>query len=282
MQTIRNQVLNGPHGRPILWDANFVADGNPKPGVLFVHGFKGFKDWGCWSMVGEQMALDGFVFFKFNLSHNGTTLDDPLSFGDLEAFGQNNYSKELDDIGAMIDLIRSGESGISSLELNSSKIHLVGHSRGGGMVLLKAAEDPRVHSLSTWASISAVDRGWTEDLVSQWRELGVLHIMNGRTKQQMPLYYQLYQDVQLNKGRLNISERVKVLNQALLVVHGKQDPAVKYEEALDLTNWKPDAELLSIEGGDHVFGARHEWDKKHLPSDLQKVVKATSEFFKRT
>ena len=38
------------------------------------------------------------MFVKFNFSHNGTTLESPSDFKDLESFGNNNFSKELYDL----------------------------------------------------------------------------------------------------------------------------------------------------------------------------------------
>ena len=34
------------HNRMFMMDLRWENDGKPKPIVLFVHGFKGFKDWG--------------------------------------------------------------------------------------------------------------------------------------------------------------------------------------------------------------------------------------------
>ncbi|WP_435524823.1 hypothetical protein [Chryseobacterium indoltheticum] len=42
---------------------------------------------------------------KFNFSHNGTTVEDPENFADLEAFGNNNYSKELSDLGVLSTIL---------------------------------------------------------------------------------------------------------------------------------------------------------------------------------
>jgi len=38
---------------------------------VYVHGFKGFKDWGFVPYIGETFASKGFAFLTFNFSHNG-------------------------------------------------------------------------------------------------------------------------------------------------------------------------------------------------------------------
>ena len=94
----KNIALNGSANRKFLLDVFYLQNGEKKPVVIFCHGFKGFKDWGHFNLVGERFAEEGCVFVKFNFSHNGTTPEDPLNFTDLKAFGNNNFSKELEDL----------------------------------------------------------------------------------------------------------------------------------------------------------------------------------------
>ena len=54
--------------------------------------------------MAKEFAKDGFCFIKFNFSHNGGTVEQPIDFPDLEAFGNNNYTKELDDLESVIRL----------------------------------------------------------------------------------------------------------------------------------------------------------------------------------
>ena len=69
------------------------------------------------------------MFVKFNFSHNGTTLENPSDFKDLESFGNNNFSKELYDLDKVISWICS--------KFKCPEITLLGHSRGGGISMLK-------------------------------------------------------------------------------------------------------------------------------------------------
>ena len=103
MLQLTNILIPGSKEKPILLDCFFKEDGEAKPIIIFSHGFKGFKDWGHFNFMAKQFAEAGFVFIKFNFSHNGTTPEDPTSFGDLEAFGNNNYTIELDDLKKVMD-----------------------------------------------------------------------------------------------------------------------------------------------------------------------------------
>ena len=94
----KNLILNRKKQKPILWDAFFNPPKTPKPLVVFCHGYKGFKDWGSWDVVAEAFKNKNYFFVKFNFSHNGGTIENPMDFPDLEAFSENNYSKELQDL----------------------------------------------------------------------------------------------------------------------------------------------------------------------------------------
>ena len=90
--------LNSNTGKPFLFDISYIKNTKKKPLIIFVHGFKGFKDWGFFNLMSNWFTEQGFVFLKMNFSFNGTTPDSPLDFVDLNAFGKNNFSKELLDI----------------------------------------------------------------------------------------------------------------------------------------------------------------------------------------
>ena len=105
MKIIKNIRINGKYNKPILTDIFFKESNQLKSIIIFCHGYKGFKDWGAWNLMAETFANAGFFFVKFNFSHNGGTVEQPTDFPDLEAFGNNNYSKELDDLGNVIDWV---------------------------------------------------------------------------------------------------------------------------------------------------------------------------------
>ena len=181
MTTLINQILQDDDGRPIVYDVYYNPTHKPKPIVIFCHGYKGFKDWGAWHIVAEAFAKAGFFFLKFNFSHNGGTIEQPIDFPDLEAFAQNNYTKELDDLDRMIDYIATTKRFHD--EAKVSEIALVGHSRGGGIVLIKAEENPMVKKVVTWAAVSDFKARFkmNSDSFEHWRQTGRMYVENGRT-----------------------------------------------------------------------------------------------------
>lgn len=277
MQIIRNEVITGSGARPILLDVFYKEDHQPKAIVLFVHGFKGFKDWGHFDLVARRFAEAGFVFIKFNFSHNGTTPNDPLNFSDLEAFGNNNFTKELDDIKFVMDWVLNNRS--LSEEINPELLFLLGHSRGGGVSILKAGEDPRVKKLATWAAVSDLVNRNKLRTIETWKREGVVYAKNARTGQNMPLYYQFYEDQVLNKERLNINHAVKRLSIPFLIVHGTADKAVDFKDAKELKRSSKQAILMSVEGADHTFGVKHPFTLEQLPENAELVLQKTIRFF---
>src|SRR6187551_3619604 len=91
MKKIKNILITGSGRLPMLVDLFFEDDPGKKTIVIYSHGFNGFKDWGNFDMVAERFAAAGFIFVKFNFSHNGTSVQQPSAFENLQAFGQNNY-----------------------------------------------------------------------------------------------------------------------------------------------------------------------------------------------
>jgi pimeloyl-ACP methyl ester carboxylesterase len=276
---IKNILLTGASTKPITLDLFFKEDTVKRPVVIYAHGFNGFKDWGNFDLVAQQFAAAGFVFLKFNFSHNGTTPSHPDEFLDLEAFGNNNFSKLLTDINLVTDwLCHPGNAYHAAIDRN--QIYLIGHSMGGGICILHAANDNRIKKLITWASISECKTpwgNWPQDKMKEWKTTGVQYYTNSRTQQQLPLYYQLYEDYINNTDRLDIETAIKNLTIPILVCHGTLDTAVPLQKALNLKSWQPAAQLFTVES-DHVFGRTHPWSSDELPAAMQVLVDKSIQF----
>lgn len=279
MKIEQNSIIERFRKKPILIDTFYSEEKAEQPIVIFCHGYKGFKDWGAWNLMAEHIAKAGFCFVKFNFSHNGGTMENPIDFSDLEAFGNNNYTKELDDLDTVINWVQVHFENNSYI--NTKAICLIGHSRGGGIAILKAFEDQRVNKLITLASVSNFgSRTSTIGDLEEWKKSGVKYVLNGRTKQQMPHYYQFYEDFKANEKRLHIESAERRLKIPHLIIHGSQDTSVNISEAEALKRWKPESQLKIIEGADHVFNTKHPWDKNELSDELKSVVQSVINFIK--
>ena len=277
MEKQNNISIQGKHSKPILLDVFYNKNKSKKPIIIFCHGYKGFKDWGAWNLMAEQFVENNFCFIKFNFSYNGGTVKQPIDFPDLEAFGNNNYTKELDDLDFVINWAESKFSNNSDFDV--SNIILLGHSRGGGIVTIKAEEDLRIKSVINLAGVCDYENRFPKgNAFKVWEKEGVYYVVNGRTKQDMPHYFQFFKDFSKHKERLNIKNAVTNLKIPHLIIHGNADTSVSIEEAYNLHKWNPKSELKIIENADHVFNSKHPWEEKKLPQQLKEVVDIVSVF----
>ena len=118
MITSNNNILIGENGRATLLDYKYEATNQKLPVVVFCHGYKGFKDWGAWSLMGSAFAKAGFLFIKFNYSHNGGTVEEPIDFPDLDAFSKNNYSIEVRETKIVLDWIENTDLPVDKTKIN--------------------------------------------------------------------------------------------------------------------------------------------------------------------
>jgi pimeloyl-ACP methyl ester carboxylesterase len=279
MKIIKNLIVKGKHNKPIVTDIFYKEDHQPKKVVIFCHGYKGFKDWGAWNLMAASFANAGFFFIKFNFSHNGGTPEQPIDFSDLEAFGNNNYSKELDDLGSIIDWVSTNSD--FEKEVNLEDISIIGHSRGGGIVLLKTNEDSRIKNVITLAGVCDFEkRTATIGDLEQWKNEGVKYVLNGRTKQNMPHFYQFYEDFIQNKERLDVQKATENLTIPHLIIHGDNDTSVLINEAESLKKWNPNSQFEIIENANHVFNVSHPWKEKTVSKELAETIRFCVDFLK--
>lgn len=271
----KNIIIPNPETRNFLADAFYPDEDGKFPLVIFAHGYKGYKDWGAWELMCQKIAEAGFYVVKFNFSHDGTTVEKPTEFVDLEAFGNNNFTKELSDYKTVIDYFSNQP------QVDSDKITLMGHSRGGGISFIEAFENEKVTALVSMAGVSHFGyRFPSGDRLEDWEKSGVMFTENKRTNQQMPHYYQFYEDYKANEERFNIQYAAQHLEIPVLVIKAGADETVKDNESELLHQWAKNSELKIIEGASHTFGAREPWDSNDMPEHLSEATNEIISFLK--
>ena len=266
---LTNARYVGSDNRESLYDL-CIPDNSNGQLIIFVHGFMGFKDWGAWHLVQDFFTNKGYAFCKFNLSHNGGTVENGIDFPDELSFGKNTYSFEVDDLVSLTKKISSHFEKVP-------QVHLIGHSRGGATALL-AAKTIGASTLSLWASIaSIVARFPTNEELKRWEEEGIRYIQNSRTQQKLPQNFSLYTDFIKNKEKLDLERACKKLEIAVSIFHGEQDNSVDPSEGVLLAGWT-NTEISMIKDTDHVFGSKHPWVENELPKKLDELCKKTHAF----
>lgn len=279
MEKNRNIIIPSENGRSVVLDAFFKSDGQNLPLIIFLHGFKGFKDWGPFDIVAEHFAKANFAFIKMNFSHNGTSPETPDQFTNLEGFAENNFSRELRDIDHVLHWVFSNEI-LPDQVVDKHNITLIGHSRGGSTAIMKTGEDERIKKLITWSAPNNIESRWEPETLKQWEEDGVIYIENARTGQKLPMNYQIVQDFYNNQKQFDIKTIVENLERPMMVAHGTEDEAVPIEHAMELKKWNPHIKLELLPGTGHTFGAYHPYDSKKLPIDFENLLKSCINFLK--
>jgi pimeloyl-ACP methyl ester carboxylesterase len=271
MITQSNFSLSGADGKLIIGDITFDEKNPNTPIILFVHGFKGFKDWGAHNLVARYFASNGYRYIKFNLSHSGVPVDDPKDVTDMDAFASNTVSKELFDLNAVLDFIEKAYGA-------ATKVNLIGHSRGGGLSIIEASNDLRINKLITWSAIADFNSLWKKEQEAEWKKNGKIFVTNARTKEQMPLNVALLEDLEENAAALNILNAAKRVNIPWLIIHGNDDVNVPFETAQTLSEANPNSRLVKIKGANHVYGATQPYTNETLPPLLFKVCEKVITF----
>jgi len=271
--------IKNKHGNNISIDFRYTesSDGR-KPLVILCHGFKGFKDWGCFPYIMERIAAEGNFAVSFNFSYNGVG-DDEKDQGDftrLDLFAKNTFSRELDDLGSVIKYLIEHKN---EFDYDSDNLTLIGHSRGGGIAILKTAEDKRINRLIVLASVNSFNR-YSEVLKSKWKEAGYFEVLNSRTNQMMRMNYTLVEDLEKNIERLDIQKAIEKINVPTLIIHGTQDITVDYSNGEDLFSRsnKEKTEIVLIDNTGHTFGAVHPY--QGTTEALEKVITLILSFLK--
>ena len=253
-----------------------TKDFKSQPCVIYLHGFKGFKDWGFVPYAGEYFAKNGVSFICFNFSHNGIG-EDKLNFTEFDKFERNTFSLEVSEALEIIQL--AAHTDFFGKDLGG-KLGLIGHSRGGGLAILAGKAAPRIQAVSTWAAVSTFDR-YNKETRQKWRKQGFLEVRNSRTGQTFKLGLDLLDDVEKNaKSRLHILNTVRELDKPLLILHGQEDETIPFFEAEHLNVYSdPSLGILRlIPNAGHTFGAKHPFEGSN-PA-LEELLELSLNFFK--
>ncbi len=249
--------IPGSGGLPIRGDAKLPETGTSLPVVVALHGFKGFRRWGFWAAIAEAVTNAGMAFVGFDTSHNGVGAGG-LDFDEESLFEQNTWGQEEADLASVLTAVRSG--GVPGTDrIDTTRLGLLGHSRGGGQVIVHAASDPGVRATVALAPTATLFR-FPPDILAAGERSGRIPIVNSRTGQTLHVGAAAIAEVSERTDLRDIpASHAARLATPLLVCHGEADPAVATIEGRRLAEAAPEGEFVGFPGADHVLGCRHPW-----------------------
>lgn len=261
-----------PGGAPFRGDVHLPSGGGRAPVVVLCHGFKGFKDWGFMPFLADRLAEAGLAAVRFNFSLNGIDAD-PERFTALDRFARNTLGQEVADLDLVIQRLREGALP-GAERMDRRRLSLFGHSRGGGIALVRALEDVEIRAVATWASVASF---WGGVDPEAWRRDGRLVFRNARTGQDMPVDFAAWEEFDRGRARYDILSRLPTTRAYGLFVHGRADASVPCEASERLARWMGDRGSLHLIGGaDHAFGAVHPF--RGATPALAEAVRVTAAF----
>jgi pimeloyl-ACP methyl ester carboxylesterase len=273
-------AISSTKNLPIKYDLYVPDVTNSLPVIIFLHGFKGFKVWGPFPDACIEMAEHGYAVVAMNFSMNGIG-DNPTEFDRLDLFAQNTLSQEQDDVKCILDAIKNGQISSGKAVLETSRIGMVGHSRGGHTAIVAAANFDEISCLVTWAAVADYNKHWSSGMIKDWESKGYTEILNSRTGQSMRVDKVVYDDARENANTLMAINRIKELYIPICFIHGKDDESVSYKSVNQLYEQCPSNEKkrVIIPHTGHTFGGSHPFEEETLPDSFAELLDITINWF---
>ena len=247
------------------------------PILLIIHGFRGSKNWGFFPTIAEELAQNGSIVISWNMSLNGYS-DNAQYIDQPENFARNTITQEMVDTQSIIDSILQDDRIISG-DMRShwnGDIHVLGHSRGGGIGILISAKNPSIKKLALWNTISRFGR-FTERQKKLWSETGTFPIDETEDGKVIAMNYTYINDLEFHSDEYSPLRAITEVSADILIVHAEQDMTVPIREAHALQEKSHSAHMHSIPQAGHIFGCTHPFTE--MTSSLRDAIDTTTAFF---
>lgn len=274
MELLKLKIEDGYLGI-INADLRYKNNDGAKPAIVFLHGFKGFKDWGFIPQVCKEFANSGAIAVNFDFTLNGI-LDPSVPTYNPEIFRKQTVSRMIDEAAIVITYLITDLNKLLPEQFNG-KIYAVGHSMGAAVLMMAMAKYRlKLQSIALWGGIAHLDRN-TENQKSIWTAQGHTDIKIPKTGQVLPLDLSYLTDKDI-MGDTAILEAIDKINVPALILHGKEDLIAKEQEAKDLKMaFGKKGVLKVIKNTNHTFGITHPF--QNVTPALAEIIEETSHFF---
>ena len=265
MAALRDWILEGRHGLPIIGTTHASVADRPRGSVIIAHGFKGYKDYGFLPVLASALAQRGFIAHRFNFAHSG--MDHGHGDFDPERFRADTWNHQVGDLLTVLEAVTSGELGG-----DPGTVSILGHSRGGNAAILMAgryAGDSRLESLRgvITAGTPAATNRLTPAEESQLRRDGVLPSPSARTGQTLEVGAAWLREQQADPEGHDLATQAGRLRVPLGIIHGIEDDAVSPDEASLIAEAAGERAMMRlIPGANHVFNTPNPADPTADPS----------------
>lgn len=261
MASIKIQFPND-EGEMLAARLELPVNQHPHSYALFAHCFTCSKNLSAIRNISTSLNLSGVAVLRFDFTGLGESEGD---------FVDTNFSSNVEDLVAAAKYLADNYEAPSLL---------VGHSLGGAAVLCAANQLPEVKAVATIGAPFDPEHvsHLLGDSIEEIEAKGVAVVnIGGRPFQ---VKKQFLEDIRSN----NISEKIKNLKKALLIMHSPQDSTVNIDNAARLyTTAKHPKSFISLDGADHLLSNKIDaqyvgdsiacWVKRYLALPAQEKLR---------
>ena len=247
-------IVTGAHGE-LIHGTTHLPSSKQQAVALIAHGFKGYKDYGMFPWLANQLVSVGITTHRFNFSHSGM-LNGAGDFERPDLFMQDTWNKQVEDLNVLS----------STFCQKGLPFYLIGHSRGGASCLLSVGRGniipDKIISLSAPSTCLSLSLGEQKQLLSD----GFLNSPSSRTGQLLQVGVNYLQEQLDSPSKHNLLHLVTKIKIPILVVHGDSDTSVPIEHGKAIANAANESLFAPIGGGNHIFNTPNPFTEFGTPS----------------
>ncbi|XP_044462941.1 uncharacterized protein LOC123193922 isoform X2 [Mangifera indica] len=205
--------------------------------VIVCHGFRSTKEDTTMVNLAVALANEGISAFRFDFAGNGESEG---------SFAYANYWREADDLHAVIQHFCGANRVISAI---------LGHSKGGGVVLLYAS---KYHDIQSVVNISGrydmrggIEERLGKDIMERIEKDGFIDIKNKTGS----VEYRVTKESLVDRLNTNMHEACLQIDEEcrVLTVHGSADKVIPIQDAHEFAKIIPNHKLHIVEGANHGY-----------------------------
>ncbi|CAN7114056.1 unnamed protein product [Brassica rapa subsp. narinosa] len=230
----RRVVIENSHGEKLV---GVLQDTGSTETVVICHGFQSSKDRIPMRTIANVFESAKITTFRFDFAGNGESQG---------SFQYGNYRREAEDLRSVLQHLRGENRVISAI---------IGHSKGGNVVLLYAAKYKDVEIVVNISGRFFLERGIEgrlgKDYMKKIKEDGFIDVRNRKGK----FEYRVTEESLMDRLATNTHEACLSIHEncRVLTVHGSDDRIVSVTEASEFAKYIKNHKLCVIEGADHEF-----------------------------
>ncbi|KAJ9183587.1 hypothetical protein P3X46_007419 [Hevea brasiliensis] len=231
---LQRVIVENKHGEKLV---GLLHETGSKQLVVVCHGFQSSKERIPMVNLAAAVEKEGISAFRFDFAGNGESEG---------SFQYGNYRREADDLRAVVQHFH---------EQNRVIIAVIGHSKGGNVVLLYASKYNDVHTVVNISGRFNLKKGIEgrlgKDFLQRIKQNGFIDIKNKKGKFEYRVTEESLMDrltTDTHAACLSIQPKCRVLT-----VHGSMDKIVPIEDALEFAKFISNHKLHIIEGADHEY-----------------------------